>query len=374
MIKLYLFLIFAFSIFLLGITVGHYEIFSFELIQNLKFLLLGNLETVQNDIIIYEDNIDSLILVNSENDVIKKKEALVNFIWNDQVPHSSIISIDNNIIDKRYQDLSNLKSIHKFNISMEYGINSIAYLFLPENSNNKLIIYHQGHDGDFIIGKENIDFFLNKNYAVLAFSMPLLGMNDQPIIDLERFGKIKFTSHNQFKFLESSEFSPIKFFVEPIGVSLNYLDENFNFDSYYMVGISGGGWTTVLFSAIDDRITQSYSVAGSVPMFMRSDSKNIGDYEQIVPELYRIANYLELYILSSFGDERKHVQIFNKNDPCCFSGNVSGLYDYKINEKLIELDRGSFFLYIDDTHNEHKISEYSRSLILQHMDNPNLKP
>lgn len=374
MIKLYLFLIFAFFIFLLGITVGHYEIFSFELIQNLKFLLLGNLETVQNDIIIYEDNIDSLILVNSENDVIKKKEALVNFIWNDQVPHSSIISIDNNIIDKRYQDLSNLKSIHKFNISMEYGINSIAYLFLPENSNNKLIIYHQGHDGDFIIGKENIDFFLDEDYAVLAFSMPLLGMNDQPIIDLERFGKIKFTSHNQFKFLESSEFSPIKFFVEPIGVSLNYLDENFNFDSYYMVGISGGGWTTVLFSAIDDRITQSYSVAGSVPMFMRSDSKNIGDYEQIVPELYRIANYLELYILSSFGDERKHVQIFNKNDPCCFSGNVSGLYDYKINEKLIELDRGSFFLYIDDTHNEHKISEYSRSLILQHMDNPNLKP
>ena len=374
MIKLYLFLIFAFFIFLLGITVGHYEIFSFELIQNLKFLLLGNLETVQNDIIIYEDNIDSLILVNSENDVIKKKEALVNFIWNDQVPFSSIISIDNNIIDKRYQDLSNLKSIHKFNISMEYGINSIAYLFLPENSNNKLIIYHQGHDGDFIIGKENIDFFLDEDYAVLAFSMPLLGMNDQPIIDLERFGKIKFTSHNQFKFLESSEFSPIKFFVEPIGVSLNYLDENFNFDSYYMVGISGGGWTTVLFSAIDDRITQSYSVAGSVPMFMRSDSKNIGDYEQIVPELYRIANYLELYILSSFGDERKHVQIFNKNDPCCFSGNVSGLYDYKINEKLIELDRGSFFLYIDDTHNEHKISEYSRSLILQHMDNPNLKP
>ena len=372
MIKLYLFLIFAFSIFLLGITVGHYEIFSFELIQNLKFLLLGNLETVQNDIIIYEDNIDSLILVNSENDVIKKKEALVNFIWNDQVPFSSIISIDNNIIDKRYQDLSNLKSIHKFNISMEYGINSIAYLFLPENSNNKLIIYHQGHDGDFIIGKENIDFFLDEDYAVLAFSMPLLGMNDQPIIDLERFGKIKFTSHNQFKFLESSEFSPIKFFVEPIGVSLNYLDENFNFDSYYMVGISGGGWTTVLFSAIDDRITQSYSVAGSVPMFMRSDSKNIGDYEQIVPELYRIANYLELYILSSFGDERKHVQIFNKNDPCCFSGNISGLYDYKINEKLIELDRGNFFLYIDDTHKEHKISEYSRTLILQHMDNLNL--
>ena len=107
-------------------------------------------------------------------------------------------------------------------------------------------------------------------------------------------------------------------------------------------------------------------------MFMRSDPKNIGDYEQNIPELYRIANYLELYILDSYGDDRVHVQIFNKNDSCCFSGNSSGLYDHKIKEKLIKLDRGNFFLYVDDTHNEHKISEYSKSLLLQHMDNSNL--
>ena len=373
MIKFYLFLIFAFSVFLLGITVGHDEIFPFELIQNFKFLLLGNFKTVQNDIIIYEDNIDSLILINSENDIIKKKEALINFIWNDQVQYSSIISIDQNIMDKRYQDLTNLKSIHKFDISMEYGINSIAYLFLPENSNDKLIIYHQGHDGDFIIGKENIDFFLNKNYAVLAFSMPLLGMNDQPIIDLERFGKIKFTSHNQLEFLESTDFSPIKFFVEPIGVSLNYLDENFNFNSYYMVGISGGGWTTVLFSAIDDRITQSYSVAGTVPMFMRSDSKNIGDYEQRVPEFYQIANYLELYILSSFGDERTHIQIFNKYDPCCFSGEMYTTYYDEIKNRMNQLGKGEFEIFLDDTHHEHKISQHALEIIKNSIEKNNVE-
>jgi hypothetical protein len=255
---------------------------------------------------------------------------------------------------------------------MEYGVNSIAYLFLPNNTNNQLIIYHQGHDGDFIYGKENIDFFLNEGYPVLAFSMPLLGMNNQPIIDLDNFGKIKFTTHKHLQFLESSDFSPIKFFLEPIGTSLNYLEDNFNFDSYYMIGVSGGGWTTVLFSSIDDRILQSYSIAGSFPIFMRSDSKNIGDYEQTLPELYRITNYLELYILSSYGDERSHIQIFNKNDPCCFSGNISGIYDNKINEKLIALKSGNFSLYVDDSHNKHKISEYSRSLILQHLNNVDL--
>ena len=372
MIKFYLFIIFVFSIFLCGIAVGHYEIFPFDLIQNSKSLMLNNFEEEQNDILIYEENIDSLILINSENDIIKKKEALRNFIWNDHVPYSSTILIDENIIDERYQNISNLKSIYRLDIGMEYNINSIAYLFLPENSNDKLIIYHQGHGGDFILGKDNIDFFLDKNYAVLAFSMPLLGMNNQPIIDLDNFGKIKFTTHKQFQFLESSEFSPVKFFIEPIGISLNYLDENFNFDSYYMVGISGGGWTTVLFSAIDDRISQSYSVAGTYPIFMRSDSKNMGDYEQIIPELYRITNYLELYILSSYGDDRIHVQIFNNNDPCCFSGNISGIYDNKIKEKLIALKSGNFSLYIDDSHNKHQISEYSRSLILQHLNNVDL--
>ena len=369
MFKFYLFIIFAFSIFFYGIAVGHYEIFPFDLIQDLKLSVSENFENNQNDMLIYEENIDSLILINSENDVIDKRKALTNFIWNDQIPYSSTLLIDKNIIDERYQNISNLKSIYRLDIGMEYNINSIAYLFLPENSNNKLIIYHQGHGGDFVNGKDNIDFFLDQDYTVLAFSMPLLGMNNQPIIDLDHFGKIKFTNHKQLQFLESSDFSPVKFFIEPIGVSLNYLDENFDFDSYYMMGISGGGWTTVLFSAIDDRISQSYSVAGTIPIFMRSDSKNIGDYEQIIPELYAITNYLELYILNSYGDDRIHVQIFNKDDPCCFSGNISGIYDHKINERLKILDKGNFILHIDDTHNEHKISEYSRILISEYMNN-----
>ncbi len=359
MIKFYLFLIFSCSIFLSGIIIGYYDILPVDSIKSIKYLLQNNSEKEQNNISIYEDNIDSLITINSKNDIIKKREALSNFIWNDQVPYSSTILVDENIIDERYQNLSNLKSIHRLDISMEYNINSIAYLFLPENSNDKLIIYHQGHGGDFVNGKDNIDFFLDKNYAVLAFSMPLLGMNNQPIIDLEHFGKIKFTNHKQLQFLESSEFSPVKFFIEPIGVSLNYLNKNFDFDSYYMMGISGGGWTTVLFSAIDDRISQSYSIAGTIPIFMRSDSKNIGDYEQIIPELYNISNYLELYIMGSYGSERKLVLIYNEFDPCCFPGELYDRFPFgdilKLN--LEKIGEGEFDIIIDQEQNKHIISK-----------------
>ena len=358
MIKFYLLLLFSCSIFLSGIAVGYYEIFPFDLIQSIKYSIQNVSEKEQNNISIYEDNIDSLIKLNSINDILDKREKLTNFIWKNSIPYSSSLSIDKNLIDNRYQNLSNLKSIEKLDIQMDYGINSIAYLFLSENSNNKLVIYHQGHDGDFISGKDSITLLINEGYSVLALSMPLLGMNNQPIIDLNNFGKIKFTNHRHFHLLESSNFSPVKFFVEPIGVSLNYLDENFDFNSYHMLGISGGGWTTILFSAIDDRILQNYSVAGSFPMFMRSDSKNIGDYEQMIPELYNIANYLELYTMGSFGNERKLILIYNEFDPCCFSGSEYEQFPFGdiLKTKIANIGEGQFDVIIDREQNKHIIS------------------
>ena len=370
MIKLYLFLIFSCSIFLSGIIIGHYDILPVDSIKSVKYLLQNNSEKEQSNISIYEDDVDSLITINSKNDIIDKRKNLTNLIWKNTIPYSSSILIDKNIQDDRYQNIPNLKFIDKFTIEMEYDVNSIAFLFFPENSNNQLIIYHQGHRGDFVAGKDHIAFLINEGYSVLALSMPLLGMNNQPIIDLNDFGKIKFTNHRHLHLLESSDFSPVKFFVEPIGVSLNYLEKNYNFDSYHMIGISGGGWTTILFSAIDDRISQSYSVAGSFPMFMRSDSKNIGDYEQIIPELYSIANYLELYIMGSYGNERKLVLIYNEFDPCCYSGKLYEKYPYLevISQKLNLLDNGEFDVIIDKSSNKHEISNVILDQILDDLD------
>ena len=128
--------------------------------------------------------------------------------------------------------MNNLKQIDKITVNMEHDVNSIAYIFHPEKSNNKLIIYHQGHDGGFVNGKETIDFFLKNNYTVMAFSMPLLGMNSQPVVEIPDLGAVKLESHDHLYFLDSTKFSPLKYFVEPIAVSLNYVDEHFDFDSY----------------------------------------------------------------------------------------------------------------------------------------------
>ena len=137
-----------------------------------------------------------------------------------------------------------------------------------------------------------------------------------------------------------------------------------------MVGISGGGWTTTLASAVDDRIQKSFSVAGSYPIHIRSSAqKEWGDYEQTEPEIYQTVNYLDLYILDSYGENREHLQIINQYDTCCFSGTKSELYKDVVKNKVVELGAGKFDLFLDDTHREHAISDAGMNRILDRLIN-----
>ena len=355
-----------------GIVVGLYEYFPYEELNQVKKTIFDEGDDVPNNTStrLEKFDVNSIIGIETREDLTYKKNSLIKYIWKDQMPTELPTSIEENFIDDNFSNLKNLKQLDKITIEMEYGVNSIAYFFIPHESNNKLIIYHHGHAGDFMLEKNTLAFFLNNGYSIVGFNMPLKGMNNQPVIETSDFGPIKFISHKQFPLLESSKFSPMKYFVEPIVLSLNYIDENYDYDNYYMVGISGGGWTTVLYSAIDERISQSYSVAGSYPLYLRHEAKSFGDYEQINPNIYRISNYLEFYIMSSFGDDRKLVQLFIYNDPCCFQAELYEKFPYgnAIQDKLEILGgEGKFSVLLDSSTNQHEISEHTLSLILDEM-------
>ena len=356
-------------IFVFGIYVGTTKIFPYEFVDSSKDVLFGQ-KTIENNQFVNQINLDSLIKINSKSDIDQKRDFLTEFFWDvgslQRVKDKSQLpDVESDISDSNYKDFQNLSRIDRLTVEMAYGINSISYLFIPEESNGKLILYHQGHAGDFILGKNTIQFFLNRNFTVLASTMPLVGMNNQPVVEIDGLGKIKLTSHNQLRLLEANNFNPMKLFVDPIQINLNFLDREYNFKQYSMIGLSGGGWTTVVYSAIDERISNSFSVAGSVPFYLRVDERDVGDYEQTNIELYQNVNYLELYVLGAYGDGRKHIQIFNKNDPCCFSGNGYETYEFVIKDKMLQLGKGSFQIFIDNTHNEHKISDTTREFILE---------
>ena len=350
-------------IFIFGLTVGVYKIFPYEILDSSLDAIKEEAPTENNQFITQSD-LNTLVRIDGKSDIEKKRNDLTRFFWSvGSLQHSDHITfrpqlpeVESDISDFRYNNFQNLKRIDKLTVEMEYGINSVSYLFIPEKSNEKLILYHHGHDGDFLLGKDTIQFFLDRDFTVLAMTMPLVGMNNQPIVEIDGLGEMKLISHNQFKLLESNNFNPMKLFLDPVETNLNFVEKEYNFKRYSIVGLSGGGWTAVIYSAIDDRISDSFSVAGSMPFYLRVSERDIGDYEQTNIDLYEIANYLELYVLSAYGNDRKHIQIFNKNDPCCYSGNGYESYEFFIKDKLLQLGKGNFQIFIDDTHIEHKIS------------------
>ena len=348
-------------IFIFGLSVGVYKIFPYGILDS-SLDIIKEEASVENNQFIIQADLDSLIEIDDRSDIDQKRNDLIEFFWNVGSLHrlqsaEQLLEVEPDISDSRYDDFQNLKQIDKLTIEMEYGINSVSYLLLPEESNEKLILYHHGHDGDFLLGKDTIQFFLERNFTVLAMTMPLVGMNNQPTVEIDGIGEMKLVSHDQLRFLEKNSFNPMKLFIHPIQVSLNFLEKEYDFKRYSIIGLSGGGWTGIVYSAIDDRISDSFSVASSMPFYLRVDERDIGDYEQTNIDLYKISNYLELYVLAAYGDDRKHIQIFNKNDPCCYSGIGYESYEFFIKDKLVKLGKGSFQILIDDTHNEHKISD-----------------
>ena len=362
------FLVISFvSVFFLGMYVGVYKIFPYEFLDSTKKVLLDE-KTIESNQFINQANVDYLIKIDSKLDIDQKRDFLTEFFWDVGSlqyvkDKSQLPEVESDISDSNYKDLQNLSRIDRLTVEIEYGVSSVSYLFIPERSNEKLILYHQGHGGDFLLGMDTIQFFLDRNFTVVAMAMPLLGMNNKPIVEIDGLGQIKLNSHNQLRLLETENFNPMKLFVDPIQINLNFLDKEYNFKQYSMIGLSGGGWTTVVYSAIDERISNSFSVGGSMPIYLRVAERDMGDYEQTNIDLYQNVSYLELYVLDGYGDGRKHIQIFNKNDPCCYSGNGYETYELIIKDKILQLGKGDFQIFIDDTHNEHKISDHILNLV-----------
>jgi hypothetical protein len=332
--------------------------------------LLAKIRSTQHQVSVIEPNVDdlkvnpseieSLITINNETDIQIKRKKLIDFIWGkSSYPSSMPSNIQKNIHDERYLSIHHLKTIHRLTINMDFDLHSIVYLFMPIHATQTLIIYHQGHSGDFILGTEFIQCMLNEGYAVAAFSMPLLGMNNQPVVNLKRFGKFKLTDHDHLKLLQPEKGHPIQYFLTPVVEMIN-VAESFGFKNIVMTGISGGGWTCTMIAAIDDRITRSYPVAGTLPLYLRSGiHNNWGDYEQTIPEIYRIANYLELYIMGAYGNNRKQIQVINIHDPCCFNGNTYQSYHQIIKKQIQYLKKGSFDVFPDKKNQTHSISQIS---------------
>ena len=140
-----------------------------------------------------------------------------------------------------------------------------------------IVLHHHGHAHgcdneagcpiwfDFYNVTSFIHDELEADYFMLY--MPLLGPNQQHGYP---------TSHQWFSQWEDKGDKTIRYFVEPLHLTVNYA-LSLGYKRVVMMGKSGGGWTTTVCAALDPRIHVSFPIAGSIPLSFHHVS---WDYEQ----------------------------------------------------------------------------------------------
>ncbi len=311
-----------------------------------------------------KEDIISTISISDKKSADKKRAELRESIFKGINPDYTYISkLDNMKLPpevESFYDKNVPVKTEFYQVKLPKDFTSTYIKLTPENADNCLFIYHYGHTTSTGFGrKELISPILNKNKcSVLFLHMPYRGINSHPD---------KKKSHNSIGKLASKDFNPMIIFLMPVVSAIDYETRSFKYDSVYMAGLSGGGWTTTLIAAIEPRVKKSFAIAGSYPLPIKQCGGNSRDWEQKYEDLYNLASYADLYILASYGKNRYFFQINNQYDDCCWNGEYQNLYKDEIMEVVDSLGEGKASFILDSTHNKHQVSDFTAKLVLENM-------
>jgi hypothetical protein len=257
-------------------------------------------------------------------------------------------------------------------VTLKYGFTSKIYIIHPQRDNglNIPIIYHSGHGygvfrEDALVNYDSltISHFLSEGFTVIGIDMPFMADNTSPIEVTEDNYTHAMWGHVDLFYLKN----PFYYFMAPIRSVIDFLQTNRNYNEFIMYGLSGGGWSTTLYSAIDTRIKLSFPVAGSVPIPIRQE-RDMGDMEQFYPPFYDRYNYSTLYFLGSAGAGRKQYQVLIKKDQCCFAYDGKVLWEKQINDALKKAGvPGTYEFSYDTVSSSHHISTLALDSIQTHV-------
>ena len=293
----------------------------------------------------------------SAAEVRSTRGELVSYIWGSSPAYPSDLrpQVAAVPIPPLFADLTGIGTVEQLTFVQQRGLIARTYLLrAAKRTRRTLVVYHEGHIGRFQKGMPTIQFFLSHGYDVATVAMPLYRPNNRPN---------GWFDHARLNSLPRGGFDV---FLDPaIGVLNRYAPQ---YESVAMVGLSGGGWATVMVAALDRRVTRSYHVSGTLPHCMwHGTDTNPLDYESTWPPLYMRAGFLDLYVLGA--ESRRQVQVQNVYD-FGFRGRASKTYEPAVNEALARVGSGSFRAVLDTTiRRKHIISPWALEWILRDLRN-----
>jgi hypothetical protein len=324
-------------------------------------------------------DVEKEIAIQTMADIEDKRRRLIDYIWKGAgLPTTSPKAEPGVPLPSEIATLTGVRQATKLTIPLRYGVKATQYLLEPQRTtNHRLGIYHTGHGEDPVIRVRTVQALLDLGYTVLCSDMPFVGWNVQLIqdpTDPTKYVDIGSgtAAHNHFSDYETSSFSAMTFYLEPLAVGINFAQKLLRPKSIALIGLSGGGWTTTAYAAIDTRITRSYPTAGSFPFYLRPGPPidSTGDWEQggiqgaTVPGFYAIVSFGDLYVMGAVGPRRGQLQILNRFDACCFAGVGARSYAPVVSHRVALIGQGQWDLQEDATHNKHQVSPYALEVIL----------
>ncbi|MCF6470561.1 hypothetical protein FAF44_19475 [Nonomuraea sp. MG754425] len=338
-------------------------------------------------------DIEPLIGISGAADIAARRQRMADFIWKGAGLPKGLPTVETGVNVPDLASLTGVAGIDLLTVPLSYRITAKVYDIRPRKGwNRRLALYHNGHGEPLDTMLRAVQALLDRGYRVMAYAMPFHHWNGgQQIEDPANPGTmLPSPSHKELAPWESETFSTLSFFLEPLVVTLNHAQASYRPASVEMLGLSGGGWTTTVYSALDPRINHSYPAAGSLPFFLRAaspkPSPTTGDWEQTrasFPGFYSSItagtadDYLQMYVMASVGENRGQVQILNRFDDCCFNGVSHRVYQAPVRDRVALLaggrpERGRWDLLEDATHDDHTISPHALSVILWDLDTANV--
>ncbi len=187
-----------------------------------------------------------------------------------------------------------------------------ALLYEPEKMTGKVPVFLNvnGHDA---VGKaaeyKQMRCINQAKRGIMALNVEWFGMG-QLRSDGFAHGRM-----NQLDLCGTSGLAPFYLSMKK-GLDLLLSLENADPARVGVAGLSGGGWQTIVISALDPRVTLSNPVAGYSSFITRGKNfSDLGDSEQTPVDLAETADYSHLTALMA---PRPTLLTYNLNDNCCF--------------------------------------------------------
>jgi dienelactone hydrolase len=203
-------------------------------------------------------------------------------------------------------------SIRKLRYEAVPGLWIPALLYEPNKLEGRVpvVLNVNGHDRDNgkAVPYKQIRCINQAKRGMIALNVEWLGMGQ---LHAENF---RHTRLNQLDLCGTSGVAPF-YLAMKRGLDILLAHEHADPQRVAVTGLSGGGWQTIVISALDPRVTLAVPVAGYGSFHSTVGHDDLGDSEQAPCDLGAVADYGHLTALLA---PRPALLTYNAKDDCCF--------------------------------------------------------